>query len=764
MKVLLIGSGGREHAIAWKASFSPRLTGLYIAPGNPGTAQIGKNVPIPVSDHQGLVKFAQREGIDLVVIGPEAPLAEGLADLFLLQNIKVFGPTQKAARIESSKSFSKDFMARHNIPTACYATFTNFDSAREYLTIIDYPIVIKASGLAAGKGVLLPETLQEAIDDLTRIMVNHEFGNAGDEVVIEERLYGQEVSLMAFTDGTTVVPMVSAQDHKRLLEQDQGPNTGGMGAYAPAPICTAELSQQILTTVLQPAVDGMKSEGHPFCGILYAGVILTSNGPIVLEFNCRFGDPETQVVLPLLDFDLLDIFEACTNHTLDKLAIKWHPGSAVCVVAASGGYPGQISTGKPITGLESRKKDAVCFQAGTDLVNNIIVNTGGRVLGIVGWADTFEKARVNAYHAVDGIQFEGMQFRRDIGHNLVDPNNASKPSAYAGSGVNIDAGNRAVELMKDAVRSTYTPAVLAGIGAFGGLFDASEIKRMNHPVLVASTDGVGTKVKVAVATGRFASIGFDIVNHCINDILVQGAVPLFFLDYIASSHLNPERVAAVVTGISNACKESGVVLLGGETAEMPGVYQPSEFDLAGTIVGILEKENMLPRPGLQSGDIIVGLRSSGPHTNGYSLIRKIFEDTDFNTHYPVLGTTLADALMQPHRSYLPLLKDILTGQIDLVKALAHLTGGGFIENIPRILPGGLDAVINTSSWKIPPLFNLIQQKGGISKTEMYRVFNMGIGMVALVGRGNVAKFRSMVHEESFIIGELVSGARKVILK
>jgi phosphoribosylamine--glycine ligase / phosphoribosylformylglycinamidine cyclo-ligase len=765
MKVLVIGSGGREHAIAWKISFSPRLTGLFIAPGNPGTAHLGKNVPIPITDHQGLINFAREEGIDLVVIGPETPLAAGLADAFIQEKIKVFGPTQKAARIEASKTFSKDFMARHHIPTARYATFSSFESAKNYINTVDYPIVIKASGLAAGKGVLLPETKQEAVDGIKTIMVDHEFGSAGDEVVIEERLYGQEISLMAFTDGTTVVPMVPAQDHKRLLDNDQGPNTGGMGAYAPAPVCTPELVQEILTSILQPAVNGLKSEGFPFTGVLYAGVILTSNGPSTLEFNCRFGDPETQVVLPLLANDLLDVLEACTNQTLGKLEVKWHPGSAICVVAASAGYPGKLSIGKSITGLESRKRNAVCFHAGTDLVNNTVVTSGGRVLGVVGWADTFEMARNNAYQVLDNIHFEGMQFRRDIGHHALNPTTpAHRSSAYASSGVNIDAGNRAVELMKDAVRSTYTPAVLAGIGAFGGLFDASEIKKMDKPVLVASTDGVGTKVKLAVLTGKYTSIGFDIVNHCINDILVQGAVPLFFLDYIASAQLSPEMVASVVTGISSACKESGVVLLGGETAEMPGVYQPAEFDLAGTIVGVLEKENMLPRPGLQPGDVILGLHSSGPHTNGYSLIRKVFEGTDLNTHFPELGTTLAEALMKPHRSYLPLLKGLLTGYPEVIKALAHLTGGGFIENIPRILPPHLDAVIDTSSWQVPALFGLIQTKGSISKAEMYRVFNMGIGMVAFVGRGNVAKFRSQVKEETWIIGELASGTHKVILK
>lgn len=335
-------------------------------------------------------------------------------------------------------------------------------------------------------------------------------------------------------------------------------------------------------------------------------------------------------------------------------------------------------------------------------------------------------------------------------------------SAYAASGVSIDAGNRAVEMMKSAVKATYTPAVLAGIGSFGGLFDASALKRMEHPVLVASTDGVGTKVKLAAKLGRFRGIGHDIVNHCINDILVQGARPLFFMDYFAASKLDPRQAAEVVTGIAEACQSAGMALLGGETAEMPGVYQPGEFDVAGTIVGVLERGRILPRiSDLKAGDALIGLTSSGPHTNGYSLIRKAFGDTPLETVFPELGIPLADALLAPHRSYL----NILHSAIDFpgLKALAHLTGGGFIENIPRVLPENLNAVIRLDSWPAPPLWNLIQQKGDIAAEEMYRVFNMGIGMVAIVAKESVTEFQNLVPEETFVIGELIPGARKVVL-
>jgi phosphoribosylformylglycinamidine cyclo-ligase len=332
-------------------------------------------------------------------------------------------------------------------------------------------------------------------------------------------------------------------------------------------------------------------------------------------------------------------------------------------------------------------------------------------------------------------------------------------SDYAGAGVDIDEGNRAVELMKEAVKSTYGTEVLAGIGSFGGLFDASSLAAMKSPVLVASTDGVGTKVKLAAMANRYRSIGHDIVNHCIDDILAQGARPLMFLDYYATSKLIPEVVAEVVGGIAEACREAECALIGGETAEMPGVYMEGEFDLAGTIVGVVEREGILPRADIRAGDVVIGIRSSGPHTNGYSLIRRIFENVPLETVFPELGIPLADALLAPHRSYLPVLYSSLTH----IKGLAHLTGGGFIENIPRILPEGVSARIEAENWPIPALFHLIQQKGEIPTDEMFRVFNMGIGMVAVVEKDEVARVQRNIPEESFIIGEIIAGDRKVKL-
>jgi phosphoribosylformylglycinamidine cyclo-ligase len=334
-------------------------------------------------------------------------------------------------------------------------------------------------------------------------------------------------------------------------------------------------------------------------------------------------------------------------------------------------------------------------------------------------------------------------------------------SAYSESGVNIDAGNRAVELMRDAVRATYNENVLAGIGAFGGLFDARDVQKMRAPVLVASTDGVGTKVKIAAQANCFENIGRDLVNHCINDILVQGARPLFFLDYIASSKLIPEQAVAIVTSMADACREAKIALLGGETAEMPGVYLEHELDVAGTMVGIVEREHILPRTDICAGDLLIGLKSNGLHTNGYSLARKIFADVPLNTIFAELGIALADALLAPHRSYLPLLEKFLAPPSPL-KALAHITGGGIIENLPRVLPENISANIELNTWQIPPLFQLIQQRGEISTQEMFRVFNMGIGMIAIVAKENVRDFQKNLGEESFVIGELETGDWRLV--
>ena len=755
MKVLLIGSGGREHAIAYKLSQSPLLTRLFIAPGNVGMLSLGTLVPLGVEDSVGILAFAQIEKIDLVVIGPEVALAAGVSDMLRKNGIPVFGPSQAAAQMETSKRFSKEFMLRHQLPTARFESFTDYEKACSYLKTVSYPVVIKASGLAAGKGVILPETLSDGLDALHVMMVDSHFGSAGDEVIIEERLQGEEVSVLAFCDGKHVSVMPPAQDHKRLLDGDKGPNTGGMGSYAPAPCLNSKNIQDITNTILQPTLDGLYKEGLPYIGVLYAGLMLTEDGPRVLEFNARFGDPETQAILPLLESDLLEILVACTQEKLDQVEILWREGAAVCVVLASAGYPEKPLTGYPISGLDIPIEDGAVFHAGTKLNGKQLVNAGGRVLGVTCWDSSLRTAIERVYRAVTDISFTGMQYRKDIAQKgLKSLNNAT----YQSAGVDIEAGNRAVSLMKEAVHSTYNDRVLAGLGSFGGLFDISNLGE--SPVLVASTDGVGTKVELAARMGRLGGVGEDIVNHCTNDILVQGARPLFFLDYYATAKLKPELAAEIVTGMASACREAGCVLLGGETAEMPGVYHEHAFDVAGTIVGVVERGKILPlKQAMQAGDLLVGFASNGPHTNGYSLIRKICQNQDLNVYKQELKSSLADALLMPHRSYLRVVEPAL----HLIKGLAHITGGGFIENIPRALPDDLQPVIDLSAWPIPPLFQWLQAQGGIDLDEMFHVFNMGIGIVAIISPDDLSALQTVVPEPVWVIGQLQSGPRAEVL-
>jgi phosphoribosylamine---glycine ligase len=421
MKILVVGSGGREHALVWKIAQSPRVTKLYCAPGNAGIEQLATCVAIQADDIAGLKAFVQSENIDLTVVGPEAPLAAGIADEFRKARLKIFGPTRAAAQLESSKTFSKELMFRHHIPTAASQSFTELKPALAYLERQRAPIVVKADGLAQGKGVVVAETLEQARQAVIDMLEKKTFGQSGSRVVIEEFLDGEELTIMAFTDGKTVVPMVPAQDHKRVGDGDTGPNTGGMGAYAPAPLGTPTLCASVLREVLQPVVDAMSKSGSPFAGVLYAGLMIVKGKPYVLEFNARFGDPETEVVLPLLKTDLVDVVEAVAEHRLDQLAVEWHDRSAVCVVMASGGYPGAYQTGVPIAGLPEKvlSGDVLVYHAGTKRQGREVVTAGGRVLGVTGVGQNFSAALQRAYDTVRTISFPGCHYRSDIAQRAI---------------------------------------------------------------------------------------------------------------------------------------------------------------------------------------------------------------------------------------------------------------------------------------------------------------------------------------------------------
>ncbi len=422
MKVLVVGGGGREHALVWKISQSPTVTKIYAAPGNAGIAGLAECAPIKAEDIPGLLVFAKARAIDLTVVGPEGPLSMGIVDEFTKAGLRVFGPSRKAAEIEASKRFSKDLMKKYHIPTAEYGVFTDKAAAVAYVREKGAPIVVKADGLAAGKGVFVAETIEEALKALDIIMTDKTFGAAGDRVIIEECLRGEEASFMAFSDGRTVVPMASSQDHKRVFDADKGPNTGGMGAYSPAPVVTRELERTVMDTIMIPTVRAMEKEGRLFTGVLYAGLMIRDGEAKVLEFNARFGDPETQPIMARLDTDLVEIMEAILDERLSRLEIKWKPVSAVCIVMASGGYPGHYEKGREITGLDKAagKEGVMVFHSGTAMKNGKFVTDGGRVLGVTGLGPTVAAAIDSAYQGAREISFEGAHYRRDIGARALE--------------------------------------------------------------------------------------------------------------------------------------------------------------------------------------------------------------------------------------------------------------------------------------------------------------------------------------------------------
>lgn len=762
LRILLIGNGGREHALAWKLSQSPRVESIFAVPGNGGTASCPKvsNVDsVSADDFPALVMFSQSNGINLVVPGPEAPLVDGVEGFFKAAGIPCFGPSKEAARLEGSKTYSKDFMKKYNVPTAAYENFSDFDQAVAYINSINHDVVIKATGLAAGKGVIIPQTKEEAITALKQIMVDKEFGNAGSEVVIEELLLGDELSVLTFCDGYSIRSLPLAQDHKRIFDGDNGPNTGGMGCYAPTNIATKELIQVIDEEILEPTILGMRREKQPFRGVLFTGLMITATGPKVLEYNVRFGDPETQTVLPLLsaETDLAEIMLACTEGYLDNCNITIQDKFSATVVLASGGYPGPYVKGTPLVVNEPPTGSTV-FHAGTRLDGNKLQTSGGRVIAINSVGESLRSAVDAAYAALDSnvIQFDGMFFRKDIAHRAFRVTN-KESMTYAQAGVDIQAGNDFVEKIKKAVASTKRAGADAEIGGFGGEIDLSLAGYPDAPVLVGAIDGVGTKLMIAQSMEKHDTVGIDLVAMNVNDLIVQGATPLMFLDYYGCSKLDLASAAAFVEGVADGCRQAGCALVGGETAEMPGMYQGDDYDAAGCAVGAVTNDARLPKKGLMvDGDVLLGLGSNGVHSNGFSLVRRIVQSVRLNYHDKApwdMSKTVGESLLTPTRIYvrtlLPILKDI--------KGLAHITGGGLIENVPRMLPDSLSAEINFGSWPMPAVFLWLKSAGNVAPVEMCRTFNSGIGMVIAVDATKasaVAAALGKVGEPVYTIGRL----------
>lgn len=768
LRILLVGNGGREHALAWKLAQSPLVERIFVAPGNGGTDNPeGKieNVAIGSSqaDFAKLVEFAQSKDVGLVIPGPEQPLVEGIETHFRKVGIPVFGPSEKAAVMEGSKTFSKDFMKKHNIPTAAFENFTDYNKAVDYVKKVGHRVVIKASGLAAGKGVLIPTSTEEAIAAVKEVMQDKAFGEAGDEVVIEEFLEGDELSILAFSDGYTVVDMPPAQDHKRVGDGDQGLNTGGMGAYCPAPIGTPALLKEIKESILQPTIDGMRRDGIPFVGMLFTGIMLTPDGkPKVLEYNVRFGDPETQTILPLLsdDTDLAEVMLACVERRLDAVTLRVKPDAhAVTVVMSAGGYPESYKKGDAIT-VGGLPEQTYIFHAGTASENGQVVTAGGRVIASTAVAPTLKDAVAQAYKGADAVEFNGKYNRKDIAYKAFrDAEKTSGGITYAQAGVSIDNGNKLVQQIKEKVKSTARPGTDSVIGGFGGLFDL-KAAGFRDPLLVGATDGVGTKLKIAQSIDKHDTVGIDLVAMNVNDLVVQGAEPLVFLDYYATGKLDVNAAAAFVGGVADGCIQAGCALIGGETAEMPGIYYGNDYDANGTSIGAVERDAVLPRMDeIAKGDAILGLASSGVHSNGFSLVRKIIEHAGL-TYTDACpwdeSKSLGEALLTPTRIYVKQLLPVINAK--LTSALAHITGGGLVENIPRILPENFSAKIDVSTWPLPPVFQWLGKAGNVPKEDISKTLNMGIGMILVVKQEKVAEVKEMlekVGEKVYQIGEIV---------
>ncbi|SCU95511.1 LADA_0G16006g1_1 [Lachancea dasiensis] len=777
LNILVLGNGGREHALVWKLAVSPSVAKVYVAPGNGGTAKIGGKVinvsdlsPIP-AQFEALQKFAVEHDVGLVVPGPEQPLVDGISSVFAKVGIPVFGPSSKAALFEGSKTFSKDFMAKHHIPTARYANFDNYEAAKAYLDKVDYQVVLKADGIAAGKGVLIPTSTEEAQQALKAMMVERQFGAAGDSIVIEEFLEGDEISILTISDGYSHFNLPPAQDHKRVGENDTGLNTGGMGAYAPAPAATPALLKRMEEEAIKPTIAGMRKDGLPFVGVLFTGFILTKDGPKVLEYNVRFGDPETQTVLPLLseETDLAQVFLAAAEHRLDSVEIKIKENSfATTVVLAAGGYPESYAKGDVIDiDTTQLPKDAYIFHAGTKEQDGNVVTAGGRVIAASAVAPTLKEAVDKAYQGVECIQFKNRYFRKDIAHRAfkaAEESVVGKSITYAEAGVSVDNGNLLVQKIKEKVKSTKRAGADSDIGGFGGLFDLKAAGyNTDETLLVAATDGVGTKLMIAQETNIHDTVGVDLVAMNVNDLVVQGAEPLIFLDYFATGALDIKVASDFVSGVADGCIAAGCALVGGETSEMPGMYPAGHYDTNGTAVGAVNKNAILPKvEKMAAGNVLLGLGSDGLHSNGFSLVRKIIETVGlaWDDVCPWDSSkSVGEATLVPTRIYV---KQLLPSiRESLLLGLAHITGGGLVENIPRALPDHLQARVDMNTWEVPEVFKWFGKAGNVPTDDILKTLNLGIGMVLIVEKENVVRVKELLaqtNEKVYEIGTLVERA------
>ncbi|GFS99300.1 trifunctional purine biosynthetic protein adenosine-3 [Nephila pilipes] len=735
--VLVIGSGAREHALAWKLSMSPLVKHIYVSPGNAGTHTTGKfsNCDVDVRDHAEVVLWCKTKNINLVVVGPEDPLAKGLADHLKEAGIDCFGPCQKAAQIEASKEFAKYFMDKYEIPTARWKSFKDAKEAQDHILNAPYDaLVVKASGLAAGKGVIVAKNKEEAVIAVDTLKQDKSLSSANDTIVIEELLTGEEVSVLCFSDGIHIAVMPPAQDHKRLLDGDEGPNTGGMGAYCRCPLVSVADMELIKEKILQKAIDGMREENSPYVGVLYAGLMLTRDGPKVLEFNCRFGDPETQVILPLLKSDLYVLMLACVKGKLDESRVEWDSKKhAAGVVVVSGGYPGSYPKGKPIKGPEKLVEDHfTVFFAGACSKSGSLQTSGGRVVTVVAVCDSLKEAAAEATSGAGRIHFDGAFYRKDIAKKALQKL-PSKGMTYKSSGVDIESADDLVRKIKDLTKKTLRSEVCGGIGGFGGIFDFANF---TDPLLISIVGSIGEKLMIAQECQKYEVIGSDLVANAVNEILCHGAEPLFFLDTYTCGKLKVEIAAEVITGIAKACKEAKCALIGGETAEMPGMYFESDFDLTSFARGAVEREKLLPqKENILDGDVAIGLLTNSLNSTGIKILKKIMSihDYSYKSSTPFNDDcSFEEVLLSPQNIYVDTVLPLM--RRGCVKAAIYINNGGLAEHIKKILPEEYKIILDGKAWAIPPVFDWIAEFSRIFKNGMIRDFNCGIDMILIVDR------------------------------
>ncbi|NXB37054.1 PUR2 protein, partial [Eulacestoma nigropectus] len=761
-RVLVIGSGGREHALAWKLAQSPQVKHVFVAPGNAGTADNGKisNSAVLVSNHTIVTQFCKDHNIGLVLVGPEALLAAGIVDDLRAAGVRCFGPSARAAQLASNSSSSKAFLDRHGIPTARWKAFSNPQEACRFITSTDFPArVVRARGPAARKEVTIAASKEEACRAVQEIMQDRMFG---EMVVIEELLQGEELSCSCFTDGVTVASMPPAQPHKRLLDGDQGPTTAGMGAYCPVPQVPEALLEQIRGAILQHVVDSMRQEGAAYVGVLQTGLMLTKEGVKILNFKCQFGDPQCQVILPLLKNDFYEVIQATIDGKLCSSMPAWSENrTAACVVMASPGYPGDCAKGMEVTGLlQAKELGLQVFHGGTALKDGRVVTSGGRVLSVTAVKQDLMEALGEANRGVATIHFQGATFRRDIGHRGL---RLLRQPLYVSTGpgmgpAQIVSGSFYFPQIRSLL-CLYSAGGRSEGGGFAAFFDL-KASGYNDPILVSQTKGLGPKLQVAQVCKRHDTIGQDLVALCVNDLLAQGAEPLFFLSHVACGKLDAEVMETIKEGIAEACRSAGCAFLGGEVTEVAAPCPSGHCDLAGFVVGAVERgQRLLGLQRAEEGDVLLGLGSPGIHGRGFGVVRKILLTSSLHCSSPAPGscgdTTLGDVLLTPGKLFSPALLPVLRS--GHVKGFAP-TAEGLLGGISRVLPEHVSAVLDALSWKIPEIFCWLYKEGNLSAEEMAQTFPCGIGAVLVVQKDLAQHVLQDIQrqQEAWLIGKVVA--------